>query len=68
VLPEMKGNGLSSASENDLVRFLWPEWITRQGGARGQHGEASGELNRRKENLAGVRVSACEREKGMRWS
>jgi hypothetical protein len=25
VLPEMKGNGLSSASENDLVQFLWPE-------------------------------------------
>jgi hypothetical protein len=22
VLPEMKGNGLSSASENDMVRFL----------------------------------------------
>jgi hypothetical protein len=45
-------------TEDELVQFLWPKCIPRRGGARGQHIEASDELNQRREDMAGVRVLA----------
>jgi hypothetical protein len=52
-----KGNDNYPVLEDPPTRFLLPGGPRRRGGASRTHGRPSGELNRRREDLAGVRVS-----------